>query len=76
MQENQIEREKDRVERQMIDKLNAGELVATDTATDSSGDKRVRFSASDDVGATPARGPRRRLDIQSVSAAAEVCKHL
>lgn len=68
MQEQQLEHEKDRVEREMIDKYNAGELVANQK---SSSDKRVKFDAQE-VESTPAHAPRKRLNISSVSASAEV----
>jgi hypothetical protein len=68
MQEQQLEHEKDRVEREMIDKYNAGELVARESAPS---DKRVRFDGNTD--STPSHGaPKRRLNINAVSAAAEV----
>ena len=71
MNENRLEHEKDRVEREMIDKYKSGELVAKETAPPG---KRVRFDQKEEVDATPAQGRHQRLNLGggSISAAAEV----
>ncbi|KAI6241209.1 Splicing factor 3B subunit 1 [Aphelenchoides fujianensis] len=71
MAEQQLEHEKDRLEREMVDKYNAGELVAVREKEAPSAEKRVRFDGGNEPDATPSAGPRRRLNIQSVSAVAE-----
>lgn len=67
MQEQQLEHEKDRIEREMADKYNAGELIARESVPS---EKRVRFDGNAD--STPSHAPKRRLNISTVSAAAEV----
>lgn len=68
MQEQQLEHEKDQVEREMIDRYNAGELKAREAVPS---EKRTRFDAKESVSSTPQGAPRRRLDISAVSAAAD-----
>ncbi|KAI6178396.1 Splicing factor 3B subunit 1 [Aphelenchoides besseyi] len=71
MQEQQLEHEMDKIEREMIDKQKAGELVARDSHEPLS-KKRNQYDAQDDVDSTPSKAaPRRRLNLMSVSAAAE-----
>lgn len=72
MQERQLEHDKDRIERELVAKYHAGELVVNESAPP---EKRVRFDAAETDSAV-IHGPRRRLNIGSVSATAEVVSFL
>jgi len=70
MQEHRLEHEMNNLEREMLDKYNKGELQVNDSAAM---EKRVRADKYEQPtpSATLSSGPRRRLNIASVSAAAE-----
>ncbi|KAI6182587.1 Splicing factor 3B subunit 1 [Aphelenchoides bicaudatus] len=67
MNEQRLEHEKDKVERELIDKYKSGDLKANDSVPP---EKKVRFDQKD-VDPAPGGVPRRRLDLGAVSIAAE-----